>query len=795
MPGHFTHIYTARRVAQQLVDGGVFDFAVDGGDNTFDGLTPLLPGFDAHACGTIMQEWPHFTALGAVGPDLFFFSQDYSSGPLAAAPFQDDMIMLALATYFFLDRAKDDDWEPLLVILAEVNTTFANILRILIKLNKLWQKFLKAWNDTIGPYVEDLSKALDDLSGGVLSAFSEAISELVDGLIALVEQELLTFKDLFAWFSLKMRTGWDEQAFVWSDMLHYRRTTRMVANLITQAKDKFAADGNEREFHQYLAYAFGWACHLGTDTIAHSFVNEQAGGPFRTHWQRHHLVENQMDAWHYRQVGDGGGAPPELHDPWGSTSDYLDINNSAMAFFVALQDDSDHPELDGQERPSPLPTDAAEAKKAVDVDGDMPEWLSEGIVRALIATYHTPDDPDVEPQNYGGGPFQRVISTVFGTTESLLSDAGVDLTRPLSELIDQIAPDPPADLDVPAGYPLPWQVSTSYQIMMLFYRLSFWGGFNLEKPPQPDFVILPPQQDLDALASAPDFSGVSSGDPVEDVCNAIKSVLDWLRKEAEALGNFVGDLIKTLLSPGTYPVRWALYQAALFGWDMITTVHEVMTHLAFVYPHGEKRNADGDILLLDEIDRSVLTLGATADAAFAAALADANDPFGNLDLNPDLARGTRNPRERYPSSPSGRSRTPAATRASIADHGPTPTSRRARAPATSWARSTTPRSNSPTKPRNSRGWGSGPTPSRRYWHSGPARPRRWARRYPVRTRWVRCPTTCCSERALPSLPMSDRPTRAPHRPSCRTGSTRPTSGARRTPITVHSGIRCRCRAT
>ena len=61
-----------------------------------------------------MRKWEKFTAVGAIGPDLFFFSQDWSNDILG--PRSDD-IMLALAVYYFFDAAKEDDWEPLLVIL------------------------------------------------------------------------------------------------------------------------------------------------------------------------------------------------------------------------------------------------------------------------------------------------------------------------------------------------------------------------------------------------------------------------------------------------------------------------------------------------------------------------------------------------------------------------------------------------------------------------------------------------------------------------------------------------------
>lgn len=297
MPGHFTHIYTQRRVAAWLAEQSRFN-PDDSGDVV--ALAGGFLGIDPKRASEVMTAWPTFAAVGAIGPDLFFFCQDYSSSPLVKSQFQDDLLMLAMRVIYWVDDARDENWEPLLVLLAEVDKTFANIVRLLLKLEALWKKFVAAWNDTIGPYVKVADSALDNLTGGVVSAAGDAISELVDGLKQVVIEELATFADVFSWFSLKMRKGWDEKSFLWSDMLHYRKTTQMARALLEDAQRQYQQNGNETQFAQFQAFALGWVCHLGTDVIAHSFVNEQCGGPFRTHWQRHHLVENHIDAWNYR---------------------------------------------------------------------------------------------------------------------------------------------------------------------------------------------------------------------------------------------------------------------------------------------------------------------------------------------------------------------------------------------------------------------------------------------------------------------------------------------------------------
>ena len=107
MPGHFTHIYTARRVADLLASREVRPT----GPTSAKAAKPSRR-YDPEYCGQLMQKWEKFTAIGAIGPDLFFFSQDWSNDLLG--PRSDD-IMLALAIYYFFDAAKEDDWEPLLV--------------------------------------------------------------------------------------------------------------------------------------------------------------------------------------------------------------------------------------------------------------------------------------------------------------------------------------------------------------------------------------------------------------------------------------------------------------------------------------------------------------------------------------------------------------------------------------------------------------------------------------------------------------------------------------------------------
>ena len=611
MPGHFTHIYTARRVADYLLEKQEFPDWPQAG-------SPALK-FDAVKCGTVMRDWEKFTAIGAIGPDLFYFSQDYNGLPLGPVS---DELMLALATYYFFDFAKENDYEPLLIILDQVNSTMAALIRFLIKIQKIWQAFVDGWNQTIGPLVADITNLADDLTGGLLSEFGVVLDELKAALKTIAEEELLTYADIFSFFDTCVQKGYDEKLFLWSDMSHYRRPSALCQSFIKQV-DLLAAAGEQDHADQFLAFTLGYITHLGTDTVAHSFVNEQCGGPFRNHPQRHHLIENHIDAWVYSQTAPGKAITP---DPWGYSDTYPDVSMSALWFAVQMTPDDPH----GEQRPDPLPDDPDARKKALDVDGEMPEWMANSIVLALTDCFQDQND---RPQIYQGSAFQASIDQGL-LTQIIENVTGSAPDKPFPELLHDIAPAPP--FPVGKGFPLPWQVQTIYRIMISFYKFSYNGTWELQKPTKPDFIIFPPASDFENLLQPPDLSGIDPSNPIDDICGLFIALIEWAIKTIEAAGQLVGDLIKMLASPASYPLRLGLYELAMLIWDVVNRTHEIMAHTGFFIPHSQQLYPSGELRLPNEIDLPLITLGGTVDATFRAALAAAFDPLGNLDQNQDV---------------------------------------------------------------------------------------------------------------------------------------------------------------
>ena len=144
--------------------------------------------------------------------------------------------MLAFAVFYFIDKEGETDYEILLTILSEANSQLADLLRVIIKLQKIWQSFLDGWNATVGPLVADISNLADDLTGGVLSEFGVVMAELKTALMAISEEELVTFKDIFGNLNTCLQKGYGEKLFLWSDMSHYRRPSALCQSFVKQAE-------------------------------------------------------------------------------------------------------------------------------------------------------------------------------------------------------------------------------------------------------------------------------------------------------------------------------------------------------------------------------------------------------------------------------------------------------------------------------------------------------------------------------------------------------------------------------
>jgi hypothetical protein len=190
-----------------------------------------------------------YTAFGSMGPDFLFFSKNDYGDAIG------DFVGFIFDVY--------DALEPL----------------------------IDFYEENIAPVVDAIEDAVNALDQVVLDGLIKQIGDTATLIsqTALAAAEVLVVKniDLFYPFKPRIQQGMDETEWFWVDYLHYRRTGAFCSEMWHQA-------GNNEDLQRYC---IGYASHIGSDIVGHSFVNAVVGGPYRTHWHRHKLVENWIDAY------------------------------------------------------------------------------------------------------------------------------------------------------------------------------------------------------------------------------------------------------------------------------------------------------------------------------------------------------------------------------------------------------------------------------------------------------------------------------------------------------------------
>jgi hypothetical protein len=299
-------------------------------------------------------------------------------------------------------------------------------------------------------------------------------------------------------------------------MGHYRRTGAFGRALWDHAEA--ANDDGLR------AFALGYLSHIGTDTTGHSFVNTICGGPFRTHWQRHHLVENHMDALWY------------LDDDTGPRSgdQYPQLTESALYYDLAF-DERDETAVP---RPSYPTGDTMrenwERKRKLDIDSKLPGSISQLLIDAMIDVF------------YQGGPHPKILRDNDG--------------RPSPELIGE-----------------------AYRLFFLFLKLTTVDGFSHEPPPPPDVF---PNLDFPTISdpsdSPPGDDGGSFWDDLLDFILSVLAVIAYILEVIAYLATLPWAILADIL---TYPFRLALYYALeLPLFHMLKAFRSVLVMTGYMLP-------------------------------------------------------------------------------------------------------------------------------------------------------------------------------------------------------------------
>ena len=218
-------------------------------------------------------------------------------------------------------NANEDDPAALQMRYAKLGAIGPDIFYCLMDYDPRLQDFTDTMSRIAGSFecIKSLTKQVDDIESTLTLGLSDVAKKILNelesafGMITSVvkeELEILAIKkvNLFPFLEARRQQqkfrplGYNDEyreSWFWADYLHYVNTGQFVRTLFQLSQ------GNTN----LRAFAYGYLSHYVTDVVGHPFVNQVVGGPWRTHWQRHHLVENFIDAYVWDRWHDSSPEP------------------------------------------------------------------------------------------------------------------------------------------------------------------------------------------------------------------------------------------------------------------------------------------------------------------------------------------------------------------------------------------------------------------------------------------------------------------------------------------------------
>jgi hypothetical protein len=491
-------------------------------------MTALL-GDPFAAPGTAAEIQMRFAKLGAVGPDIFYAMADYGG-----------------------------DLQDLENFLIKVAGTFDCIGELM---------------GQVGRFVSGLESQITlGVSDSIHQTFNLITAALNEGVLALIVGPAgMNFWPVFEAARQKDRP---REQWYWADYLHYIKSGKYTKALIEAGR----ASGNPN----FLAYAYGYLTHYVTDVVGHPYVNQVVQGPWRDYWQRHHLVENFMDAyvwdrWHHPNPPP---PPPSTSEPPLDTllmTANPTVGAGAPVTFARLNDHINVGSL------------------TLDPVDDLVEKVCEEIKKGLfdvgIAEDMSPAAPTAAEFMDWCALVSKTISTVYDRKEN---------HRTPENLAGNIVPGVPPR---PNGYPTPDDVGAAYGVFRLVLRI---GTEEKIAEPVPPNIVADITAAVNKLATdlqnnlanfpPPPVINTSGSFSWESLWNAIKSIGQWVGETLAAAGKTVFDFVNdTITVAGTAvadSIKYALYllNKALFA--AYSAFRDVLVLAGYAIPFTNRLSVD-----------------------------------------------------------------------------------------------------------------------------------------------------------------------------------------------------------
>lgn len=430
------------------------------------------------------------------------------------------------------------------------------------------EEFYSHWEEWMTPVLDEASTLANGITGGMLGEVSLALdtfgSAVTNFGLGLVTQ----MKDILGLLTAATQTGYSENTFYWSDMFHSRRTFMFARALYSNAMQA-TGDTAARQ----RAFALGWINHCATDVAGHPFVNAKCGGPYRTHWTRHHLIENHMDASVYQQKH----GQDKCYDSFATSALHF-----AMAFRPGDRPWNDYDYFPSSERHPDYPLgDSADEnalrKRIFDIGTEpLPEHICELLLKTMQDVYTGPNDQD--------GP--RILCW----DEGMHTGTG--------------------------GRPTVKMLQNMYQLAFEYTKFSTSSGLSPRPPKSPDVITdhdlpRPPGSVNDSAGADP---AASKEITLLDILLAVLAYAIWFIETAVWVVTVLPGLVADL---ATWPLRELLHQILVVpAWDLYMQSRYPLVMEGFLTP------------LPAEISRGLVELGNNETEALKQLRDDLNDQMG-----------------------------------------------------------------------------------------------------------------------------------------------------------------------
>ncbi|MCA5005152.1 zinc dependent phospholipase C family protein [Sphingobacterium bovistauri] len=216
-----------------------------------------------HSIISALNNYPTYLNVGTLGPDFLFFN--IKDWPIVGEylPVKE---IIAGAKYL---KMLENELERIFPVFGKIHEA-----KVIIEdeINKVGEGIIQS-----SPTLTRINQLINDIKA--IIAVMKAI--VTNGLKDLVSSNV----NIFGLVTHPIQScDKDYEKWWWFDILHYRRSGDFAKYLVQNAKDE-----------RLKAYSIGYLSHVTADTVGHPYVNNIVRGPFRTHGQRHKVVENFQD--------------------------------------------------------------------------------------------------------------------------------------------------------------------------------------------------------------------------------------------------------------------------------------------------------------------------------------------------------------------------------------------------------------------------------------------------------------------------------------------------------------------